>query len=239
MLMSHNTMGAFYSSVDNNNDKSGIYYSGVIGKLTKDSFEHVIRFNLYEDKTKCELSDIFDLPPKEEISIPTEWLDKVTNSSTQSWSGQGKGGVRFDKRGTGLGAKPTSSEWDKSWESYYGIGDDKVEDDLSLKWTPEMERDYIRSLMKGDQVQLKDGEIYVPGPNDPVDSGDISEVSVSPNYDYYFAQYGEDVAEAYENISGELEELAPADEVLQEIISQAYQLLSSEGQMKLATNGIR
>jgi PRTRC genetic system protein A len=76
-IHSHNTMGAFYSSTDNNNDRSGIYYSGVIGKLSNHSYEYVIRFNLYEDKRACKLEDIFETPAVHRVEIPNEWLDKV------------------------------------------------------------------------------------------------------------------------------------------------------------------
>lgn len=75
-LHSHNTMGSFFSGTDNNNDKTGIYYSGVIGNLTPTAFTHVIRFNLNEHKMACTLDDIFETK-KSEVTIPNEWLDKV------------------------------------------------------------------------------------------------------------------------------------------------------------------
>lgn len=58
----------------------------MIGKLTEDSYEYVIRFNLYEDKKDCELEEIFDIPTPQEFKVPKEWLDKVVVPS------YGKGG---------------------------------------------------------------------------------------------------------------------------------------------------
>lgn len=84
-LHSHNTMGAFYSGTDNNNDKSGIYYSGVIGKLTDTSYEFVFRFNLYEDKKEVKLNEVFEVPDKK-IEIDPAWLDNITVKTYQTTS---------------------------------------------------------------------------------------------------------------------------------------------------------
>lgn len=86
-IHSHNSMGAFYSGTDNNNDKTGIYYSGVVGKLTDKSFDVVMRFNLFEDKLDCKLLDVFQEPQKEEIATPQEWLDKVEVSTPPTYQG--------------------------------------------------------------------------------------------------------------------------------------------------------
>lgn len=83
---SHNTMGAFYSGTDNNDDKDKVYYTGVVGKLTKDSYEWVLRFNLREKKLQAKLDDIFDLTT--EVNIPAGWLDQVEVRSYQSGKAQ-------------------------------------------------------------------------------------------------------------------------------------------------------
>lgn len=86
---SHNTMGAFYSGTDNNDDKDKVYYTGVVGKLTKDSYEWVMRFNLREKKITAKLEDIFDLTT--EVNIPAGWLDQVEVRSYQQGKGQTPG----------------------------------------------------------------------------------------------------------------------------------------------------
>lgn len=84
-LHSHgSSMGAFWSGTDNNNDRSGIYYSGVIGKIKPEpngEYEYVIRFNLYEDKKICKLEDVFEFPEEKIPQVPKEWLDKVQVNS--------------------------------------------------------------------------------------------------------------------------------------------------------------
>ena len=92
-------MGSFFSQVDNNNDKSGIYYSGVIGKLTPISYEYVIRFNLYEDKKACLLTDIFETPNQPAVEVPSEWLDKVevpAYAGPKGWQGPNRNGAVVD-----------------------------------------------------------------------------------------------------------------------------------------------
>lgn len=76
-IHSHNTMNAFFSGTDNANDRMGIYYSGVIGKLTRDSYEYTFRFNLQEDKRTCTLDDIFIQPEAPKVDVPQQWLDQV------------------------------------------------------------------------------------------------------------------------------------------------------------------
>jgi hypothetical protein len=76
-IHSHNSMGAFYSGTDDNNDKTGVYYSGVVGKLTATSYDFVFRFNMHENKLTSTLADVFDIPVKPEVTIPAEWMDQV------------------------------------------------------------------------------------------------------------------------------------------------------------------
>lgn len=82
-IHSHNTMGAFYSGTDNNNDRMSINYSMVIGNLTEKSYSHVIRFNLYEHKITCSLADIFELHHQENFEVPVEWLNQIKQPQPQ------------------------------------------------------------------------------------------------------------------------------------------------------------
>lgn len=99
-LHSHNSMGSFFSGTDNNNDKTGIYYSGVIGNLTPTNFTHVIRFNLHEQKMACTLDDIFEVK-KNEVTIPSTWLDRVQVAVPPSASTAGYTGVASYKNRQG------------------------------------------------------------------------------------------------------------------------------------------
>lgn len=80
-----NTMGAFFSGTDDNNDKTGIYYSGVVGKITDNAYEWTMRFNLHDHKTKVDLKDIFEM--NTEVTIPSEWLDQVEVQTHQGYQG--------------------------------------------------------------------------------------------------------------------------------------------------------
>lgn len=98
---SHNTMGAFYSGTDEADDKDKIYYTGVVGKITDNDYEWVLRFNMRNVKIKTKLDEIFDMTTK--VSVPQEWLDQVEVRTYQSPSVPGPG--------TG-----------KSWNQYVGRG---------------------------------------------------------------------------------------------------------------------
>lgn len=76
-IHSHNTMGAFFSGTDNNDDKSGFYISGVAGQLDKPKPAFVWRFNNGAEKIDITLEEIFMMPEESAVEVPKEWLDKV------------------------------------------------------------------------------------------------------------------------------------------------------------------
>lgn len=76
-IHSHNTMGAFFSGTDNNDDRRSICYSGVVGHLEKPEPMTVWRFNVGEVKKECKFSDIFDVEVAT-AEVSEEWLNKVT-----------------------------------------------------------------------------------------------------------------------------------------------------------------
>lgn len=77
-IHSHNTMGAFFSGTDNNDDKAGFYLSGVAGQLNLAKPAFVWRFNNGAEKIEVTLDEIFGQPAREEFVVPQEWLAKVT-----------------------------------------------------------------------------------------------------------------------------------------------------------------
>jgi PRTRC genetic system protein A len=74
-IHSHNTMGAFFSGTDNADDRNGIYYSGVVGKLNMLTPELVWRFNIGAEKRTALVTDIFEVEVLGK-SKP-EWLSQV------------------------------------------------------------------------------------------------------------------------------------------------------------------
>ena len=83
-IHSHNTMGAFFSGTDNNDDKSGFYISGVAGQLDKPKPAFVWRFNNGAEKIEITLEEIFKMPEESAVEVPKEWLDKVHVSYTSA-----------------------------------------------------------------------------------------------------------------------------------------------------------
>ena len=77
-IHSHNTMGAFFSGTDNNDDKAGFYLSGVAGQLNLAKPAFVWRFNNGAEKIEVTLDEIFGQSAREEFVVPQEWLSKVT-----------------------------------------------------------------------------------------------------------------------------------------------------------------
>ena len=61
---SHNTMGAFFSSVDDRNDNVPFKISMVIGKITDNSYDYKIRKVINGSFQEIDLLDIFDIPVK-------------------------------------------------------------------------------------------------------------------------------------------------------------------------------
>lgn len=65
---------AFWSQVDDTDDKTGIRFCGVIGKLTSPIPEMKFRFIYQGERHDLEASNIFDMADPD---IPAEWLDRV------------------------------------------------------------------------------------------------------------------------------------------------------------------
>jgi hypothetical protein len=70
-------------------DKNNIGFSAVVGKLNDKEPEVKLRFNYFLQKYEFKLSDIFETPPEEAVSIPDEWLSQVTVPTYPVYSGGG------------------------------------------------------------------------------------------------------------------------------------------------------
>lgn len=94
---SHNTMGAFFSGTDNNDDKKSIGYSAVVGKLKDKTPEVKVRFNAFDVKIDVTMDDIFATQETEWV-IPKEWVENVTELRGGTRS---QGNVLYPTRGQG------------------------------------------------------------------------------------------------------------------------------------------
>ena len=77
-----NSMGAFFSSTDNSDDKHQITMSGVLGKLNTKTPESVWRLNLQGEEMRLKIEDIFSMEP-EAVKVPEEWLKQVSRNASQ------------------------------------------------------------------------------------------------------------------------------------------------------------
>jgi PRTRC genetic system protein A len=83
---SHNSMSAFFSSIDNNDEKRTMIF-GVVGKLNQPVFEYRFRMSLAGEYEELSIYDIFEAPAAG-ASFPEEWLENcqaaksVTRTST-------------------------------------------------------------------------------------------------------------------------------------------------------------
>ncbi len=98
-IHSHNSMGAFFSGTDNNDDKKNTCYSGVVGKLDTANPQTIWRFNDLNHKIECELDAVF---AADEVKCPDEWMDKVTRgfANVYNWN-QRNSNAPLANRGAG------------------------------------------------------------------------------------------------------------------------------------------
>jgi PRTRC genetic system protein A len=99
---SHNSMGAFFSGTDDGDDRKGVRYSGVVGKLTTTTFEMIWRFCYQGKFFEVKFDEIF-APPRAEVN--PDWLGKIETNTWNHYQGygyQGRGN-QSGSNGTGMG----------------------------------------------------------------------------------------------------------------------------------------
>lgn len=224
-IHSHNTMGAFFSGTDNNDDKNGVYFSAVAGKLNNAIPDLVWRFNIGADKRKASMEDVFETPSLGKAD--PAWLSKVevktyTAPKTGHMGQVGKPGAEFGKN-----IRPYMEEVTEEWiRQQYG-NNHRIRHQGS-KYPTQEELDLLTKQNDNDMP------LYVPGPMDVDDDDEALDFQ-----DQYIANtYGEDTADAKGTIEEVMGDLEGADEVILDLMKQMYSYLSSEGQIKLATEGI-
>lgn len=264
-IHSHNTMGAFFSGTDDNDDKKGIFFSGVVGNLDRREPEFKWRLNINETKRSAEIEDIFDVTPKN-VNVPEAWLDKVKTdwgTSPGKWSapaGSWDGETRRKNHSAGANtgenrfSRGYNYEMDYPWKD--GVADLYTSDDLghneSFPGSFSSTETEVRSskpvllvapnsLSASDVKTLEKKGVTV----DQVESLPLfrelnrtqSSDDKSGEYHAHAIEHGKEAAEAYEQIGVYITDLEGRDELLLNIMTTCYQLLSYQGQEKLATKG--
>lgn len=279
-IHSHNTMSAFFSGTDNNDDKRSICYSGVAGHLDRPEPAFVWRFNYLNMKKEAVLSDIFDVEVQSPV-IDQSWLDKVTTGFAHTgpfwsretggysfpksethltWANQGGAqdvrGPGFYRGGQGLSRPPESraagsnvdllaafgvSADEGLWADYDNVyaATQPNHRDLSAYNRETLER---RAQLLGEMKREDDNDADLLVTRSPAEIPDPSTASdpdlsfMTPD-DQMVAEFGPAAAEAFEQIDAYMEDLNDADELLLQVLRNAYDKLSPQAQAAIQTNG--
>jgi PRTRC genetic system protein A len=266
-IHSHNTMGAFFSGTDDNDDKKGIFFSGVVGDLDKRNPGFIWRLNVNEVKKSAEVTDIFDIE-KVEVKVPSAWLDKVKVQEYTQWSSHSQpsgghysgkhtpptGGTTGSAVGNG-GTRTHNGEWSHGVSELYEDDTDTIQygfphlyksmnNEAGDTDTPANDNDKKTEKKTGSLIIVPSGTYSKEERKRIEDSGVAVEElsnSVAPQHegekDANAIMYGLKAAEAYEQIRAYLEDLESVDELLLNIMSITYGLLSTDGKSKMATKG--
>lgn len=84
-IHSHQDMDAFFSGTDDNDDRSGVRYSGVIGRISSPSPRMVFRFNMLGGKSEVKIEDLFEYPLPEALPVDPDWLAQITTHNYTSY----------------------------------------------------------------------------------------------------------------------------------------------------------
>lgn len=264
---SHNSMSAFFSGTDNADDKSGIRFSGVFGKLDQPEAMTVWRFNYMDKKMPATISDIFEEPEKAPQEIPAEWLGKikiqtvapalrVTHGHAAKWSAHGSmygytpdqlNYARQQRRAVRSVDDFNGDFWgfeNAAYQSLYGDMEAEVTGGVG-KAKPR-----FYDLDSPEDVKEIRGQ-YIP--DAPAQAGQVGDPS--DEYANLAAEYGPDAADAFWDIQQCVTLLENSDDLLTSVVEEAcgmmkdpqakltamrriYESLNDESRDKLAANGL-
>lgn len=129
-IHSHADFSAFFSGTDDRDDNGSVRYSGVIGHNDKPTQEWKWRFCNSGKYRLCEPVEIFD-EPGADVSIPEEWLDKVT---THTYSPPASFGYQGYHGGQGRRSYQGNHPFGYGAQgSFFGGDDSEVFEEPSLK----------------------------------------------------------------------------------------------------------
>lgn len=262
-IHSHNTMSAFFSGTDNNDDKQFIGFSGVAGHLHKEEAALKWRFNWHGKKWDMDTYDIF-LEDKEENAVPEAWLKKVsktTYSPAKSNFGLASGGAG-KKPGSSTGgfgnqrvAEPVRYVMESGrhiyrdangmrvvprgmgngWEPFDAVSDFSHDPYVDMDDTIPFNElgDLDDASLRGYQNSLFGGD----GLGKSTDEDDDSQLTHEDIADS-IRTHLEDIEEDLDLLADEeIAEIA-ADEVFKGIINECYDRLSDDAKTKIAIHGL-
>lgn len=217
------SIGAGFSGTDNKDDDNSIRFSGVVGRINQDSYEHVWRFSYLGRRFTVQIDDIFNIPKEASFEIPKEWMEMVTplnNTLPTTY------GVKPGKKGKSW---VDDDVWDRSW----------VRTPAFVKAVEESQKRWDESFKKKDQSELP-----VLPPEDDADMEDedawvdlfFDEESISehPRFDEIMVNHGYPAAMMFcmmDNISTELSKVNPS--LYKEALSDGVLMLGAEEQIRM------
>lgn len=90
-IHSHNTMSSYFSGTDDNDDRKGCWYSGVLGNLHKDVPTASWRFTNFGMFRPLQIDEIFEMEGdiNSKTEFPMEWLKRVEGRYIRPATAQG------------------------------------------------------------------------------------------------------------------------------------------------------
>lgn len=169
-IHSHNTMGAFFSGTDENDDKTYVGISGVAGELNKAEPKLIWRFNAYKTKVSLTLEDIFAVPEKQVSPEVNDWMGNVEvqtyasgyrNPTSKVYGGGSRLGVGYDK-------SLARNERDDSWDGQAGLRRE-LEDSWADRFQGQdsIQKEFTASI----RSQRSQASLDILGPDDGVFGG--------------------------------------------------------------------
>lgn len=262
--MSHNTMGAWFSSTDNQDDRNAIRFSGVFGKLDQPEASTVWRFNYMDKKFEAKISDIFEEAEKPQQNVPEEWLGKIKIQTYAPALRVTKASGVGASYGGAYGYTRSQLEFARQQrQSSRGVR--SVDDFDGDFWG--FQQDAYQSLYGSMEAQV--AGLHVPGPklydlDDPEDVkeirgqyvNEIEPVGENPEeYERMAKDFGPDAADAFWDIQNCITALEDSEDLLTSVVEEAcgmmkdpqtklkamraiYESLDSGSRDSIATSGL-
>lgn len=119
-IHSHNTMGAFFSTIDNADEKENRIF-GVIGKLNQQPPEMKFRISVGGEFKEIDMFEIFE-NPYAEVDFPSEWLNKCSPPTVKTTIYSGNKITKYRGRS---GKVYDLNEYEDYYDRIYGLNEYK------------------------------------------------------------------------------------------------------------------
>lgn len=218
------------------------------------NFAVTLRFNFNELKRKCDLSEIFDVPPEDKIEIPKEWLDRITvgYSSVVTYGGGARGSVNSHHHGAhymGMSSEDAMAlagvgSGYASLASLAGVGSD-MEDSGAKKADASVGKNEMQlkglnskkfKLRRRAGAGSQNGAVVTRNQSTgsiEVESAVSGTAQGKEFLDYLTVNHGEKVANGYDQVASGIMELESTDDLLRSVFREIADRMSPDGKQSL------